>query len=248
MELTSFCLALFLWCTFPKCFMEQIWMMCNMSNPSILILFICSQLLSHLFALEKRNLLCYLTCTVFPKISTMIFLINQKRFQGNVPFYQVFKELFILIKWLVGLPVVIKVINSKSSLLIDNRTCLPGQETEEVSSFPGEGRGSPLPYSCLETPMDREPGRLSSMGLWKVRHHWVTEQAHRVRWSYCPDCSKDVCEGFLQNGWAFLVAQIVKNLPAMWETWVRSLGWEDPLAKGKATHSSILAWRIPWTV
>ena len=92
MELTSFCLALFLWCTFPKCFMEQIWMMCNMSNPSILILFICSQLLSHLFALEKRNLLCYLTCTVFPKISTMIFLINQKRFQGNVPFYQVFEE------------------------------------------------------------------------------------------------------------------------------------------------------------
>ena len=44
-----------------------------------------------------------------------------------------------------------------------------------------------------------------------------------------------------------LVAQLVKNLPAMWETWVRSLGWEDPLKKGKATHSSILAWRIPWS-
>ena len=43
------------------------------------------------------------------------------------------------------------------------------------------------------------------------------------------------------------VAQLVKNQPAMWETWVRSLGWEDPLEKGKATHSSILAWRIPWT-
>ena len=42
-----------------------------------------------------------------------------------------------------------------------------------------------------------------------------------------------------------LVAQLVKNLPAMWETWVLSLGWEDPLEKGKATHSSILAWRIP---
>ena len=39
-----------------------------------------------------------------------------------------------------------------------------------------------------------------------------------------------------------------KNLPAMQETWVQSLGWEDPLEKGKATHSSILAWRIPWTV
>ena len=46
---------------------------------------------------------------------------------------------------------------------------------------------------------------------------------------------------------ASLVAQLVKNLPAMWETWVRSLGWEGPLEKGKATHSSILAWRIPWT-
>ena len=44
---------------------------------------------------------------------------------------------------------------------------------------------------------------------------------------------------------ASLVAQLVKNLPAVWETWVRSLGWEDPLEKGKATHSSILAWRIP---
>ena len=44
------------------------------------------------------------------------------------------------------------------------------------------------------------------------------------------------------------VAQLVKNPPAMWEIWVRSLGWEDHLEKGKATHSSILAWRIPWTV
>ena len=45
----------------------------------------------------------------------------------------------------------------------------------------------------------------------------------------------------------FLVAQTVKNLPAMWETQVQSLGWEDPLEKGMATHLSILAWRIPWT-
>ena len=54
----------------------------------------------------------------------------------------------------------------------------------------------------------------------------------------------------LQYSWASLVAQTVKNLPATWETWVRSLGWEDPLEKGKAkaTHSSILAWRSPWTV
>ena len=45
----------------------------------------------------------------------------------------------------------------------------------------------------------------------------------------------------LQYPWASLVAQLVENLPAMWETWVQSLGWEDPLEKGKVTHSSILS-------
>ena len=48
----------------------------------------------------------------------------------------------------------------------------------------------------------------------------------------------------LQYSWASLVTQTVKNPPAMQETWGRSLGWEDPLEKGTATHSSILAWRI----
>ena len=52
----------------------------------------------------------------------------------------------------------------------------------------------------------------------------------------------------LQYSWVSLVAQLVKNPPAMWETWDRSLGWKDPLEKGTATHSCILAWRIPWTV
>ena len=47
--------------------------------------------------------------------------------------------------------------------------------------------------------------------------------------------------------WASLVAQTVKRLPAVWETWVRPLGWEDPLEKEMATHSSTLAWKIPWT-
>ena len=51
----------------------------------------------------------------------------------------------------------------------------------------------------------------------------------------------------LQYSWASLVAQMVKNPPAMQETWVRSLGWEDPLEKEMATHCSILAWRILWT-
>ena len=52
----------------------------------------------------------------------------------------------------------------------------------------------------------------------------------------------------LHYSWSSLVAQLVKNLPAMQETWVRSLGWEDPLEKGKTTHSSILAWIMLWTV
>ena len=46
---------------------------------------------------------------------------------------------------------------------------------------------------------------------------------------------------------ASLVAQMEKSLPAVWETWVQSLGWEDPLEREMATHSSILAWRMPWT-
>ena len=52
----------------------------------------------------------------------------------------------------------------------------------------------------------------------------------------------------LQYSWTSLVAQLIKNPPAIRETWIRSLGWEDPLEKGVVTHSSILACRIPWTV
>ena len=52
----------------------------------------------------------------------------------------------------------------------------------------------------------------------------------------------------LQYSWASLVARLVKNPPAMWETWVRFLHWEQPLEKGKTTHNSIVVWRIPWTV
>ena len=71
-----------------------------------------------------------------------------------------------------------------------------------------------------------EPSRLQSMGWQRVGHDWAT------------------------NTFTFgasLVAQMVKNLPAMQETWIWSLGWEDPLEKGMATHCSILAWRSPWT-
>ena len=52
----------------------------------------------------------------------------------------------------------------------------------------------------------------------------------------------------VEDSQASLMARVDKNLPAMWETWVLSLGWKDPLEMGKATDSIILAWRIPWTV
>ena len=65
--------------------------------------------------------------------------------------------------------------------------------------------------------------------------------------SSIPGLGRSAGEGIdypLQYSWVSVVAQLVKNPPAMWETWVQSLSWEDPLEKGKATHSSILAWRI----
>ena len=66
-----------------------------------------------------------------------------------------------------------------------------------------------------------------------------------------PGLGRSTGEGIgypLRYSWASIVPQLVKNLPKMQETWVGSLGWEDPLEKGEATHSSILAWRIPWTL
>ena len=61
------------------------------------------------------------------------------------------------------------------------------------------------------------------------------------------DSPRSLLKDLFIDYWASLVAQMVKNLPATQETWVQSLGWEDPLEKGMATHCSILAWRIPWT-
>ena len=62
----------------------------------------------------------------------------------------------------------------------------------------------------------------------------------------CYSCKHRFIDSLMSNSTrpAFLVAHLVKNMPAMWETWVRPLGWEDPLEKEKATHFSILAWRI----
>ena len=130
--------------------------------------------------------------------------------------------------------------------------------------YPGEGNGTLL-QSWLENSVNRGawPGGLRSMGWPRVGHNLIRSKGS----GGFPDSSvskASVCDagdpgsnpglggsggevtGYpLQYSWASLVAQLVKNLPAMWETWVRSLGWEEPLEKGKATHSSILAWRIP---
>ena len=73
--------------------------------------------------------------------------------------------------------------------------------------------------------------------MWKMRYMFPLLESEWV----CDLTNKS------KGSWASLVAQLVKNLPAMQETWVRSLGWEDPLQKEMATHSSILAWRIPLT-
>ena len=90
-----------------------------------------------------------------------------------------------------------------------------------------------------------------------------TIKGQQAQWQNLPAISGDVRDAGSIPGWgrspgegightlpysgASLVAQMVKNLLSLGETWVQSLGWEDPLEKGMVTHTSILAWRIPWT-
>ena len=119
-----------------------------------------------------------------------------------------------------------------------------------------------------KTPTSASLTTLKPLTVW-IKTNWKILQEYQITLAY-PDSSdgkesagnagdlgsiprlgRSAGEGIgypLQYSWASLVAQLVKNPPAMQETCVRSLGWEDPLEKGKATHSSILAWRIPWTV
>ena len=93
---------------------------------------------------------------------------------------------------------------------------------------PGIGNGSPLQYACLEDCMDN--------GAWWATVHGVTKS-----WTRLSDFNSTTLV------WASLVAQTAKNLPAKLKTQIQSLGQEDPLEKGMATHSSIVAWEIPWT-
>ena len=123
-------------------------------------------------------------------------------------------------------------------------------------------------------PWTEEPGRLQSMWSRRVGHNWATSLScidwrrnwqptpvflpgESQGWSSLIGCclwgptESDTTEAMQQQQhsmfWASLVAQLAKNPPAMWETWVQSLVWEDPLEEGMAAHPSILAWRIPWT-
>ena len=79
--------------------------------------------------------------------------------------------------------------------------------------------------------------------LWE--NEFVRFEFYRLK--SCQKFSVIIIPSMYLQIWSFLVAQMVKNLPAMWETWVRSLGWEDLLENGMAVHSSMLAWRIPQT-
>ena len=113
----------------------------------------------------------------------------------------------------------------------------------------------------LAPPLPAQPlpgrGYLFTAAPAKCRHCslWASQIAQLVKnlpaMQEIPGLGRSTGEGIgypLQYSWASLVAQLVKNLPAMQETRVRSLGLEDALEKGNATHSSVLAWRIPWTV
>ena len=112
-------------------------------------------------------------------------------------------------------------------------TPTPAQGALRVSgSLPGlapqRGEGIRRPSSASHWP--RDPGKFTFTVLVSVF------------------CESGEQLDYMPLVWASLVAQLVKNLPVMWEMCVQSLGWDDPLEKGKAIYSSVPAWRIPWTV
>ena len=133
----------------------------------------------------------------------------------------------------------------------------------------GEGNGNPLQYPSQGIPCTEEPGRLQSMESQRVdtakqlgTHTSLTlnynilnkysKLHYNIIFFLIPQinsCWVKVKQSLFNYYYSpretSLVAQLVKNRPAMQETWVQSLGWEDPLEDGMATHSSILAWRIP---
>ena len=100
-------------------------------------------------------------------------------------------------------------------------------------SFPSACNAGDLGW---EDPLEKEMATHSSILAWRIPQPVKSMGSQRVRHNLAT---------FTFSFWASLVVELVKNLPAMQETWVQSLGWEDPLEEAVATQSSILAWRIP---
>ena len=110
-------------------------------------------------------------------------------------------------------------------------------------------------------PRTEEPGEPQHVGLRRAGHDWAANPSLQIErgtqteskglgnlWIFCfPSAYKSCIYTLQQSIRTSQVAQMVKSLPTIWETWVRSLGWEDPLEKEMATHSSILAWKTSWT-
>ena len=127
-----------------------------------------------------------------------------------------------------------------------------------VLGFPGRSVGKESTCNAGDPGSIPGLGRSAGEGIgYPLRYSWASLVAQLVEnqsamwetWIQSLGWEDPLEKGYatpLQYSWASLLAQLVKNLPAMWETWIQSLGWEDPLEKG--THSSILAWRISWTV
>ena len=144
-----------------------------------------------------------------------------------------------MLKQALGLPR--SSVDKESACNAGDLGSIPGSERS-----PGERNGNPLQYSCLQNPMNRGAWQATVHRVARVRHDLATKQQHTTESLCCTSEISIINQLYANQG--VPGGSDGKEPPAMQETWVRSLGWEDPLEKGEVTHSSILAWRIPWTV
>ena len=130
-------------------------------------------------------------------------------------------------------------------------------QAEDPGSIPGSGRssgegnGSSLQHSCLGISMDRGTWQCGLKESIDFPLFFSFQSFVALYFFFTLSLKMIICLVFPFTSLfylASLVAQLIKNLPAMQKMWVWFLGWEDPLEKGKATYSSVLAWKIPWTV
>jgi len=130
-----------------------------------------------------------------------------------------------------------------------------GELVRNVDSW-AHPQASSLSFCSLGTLRLREGRDLPEVTRW-MRGTWLLDSWPRAGWPSCFTSCQSFAISSRQGPWASSslftgvlgerVAQIVKKLPAVWETWVQSLRWEDPLKKEMATYSNILVWGIPWT-